>query len=188
MNKEKELKAALEKWRDSLRQIGEICNTMMAEGTPEMVLRSVCSSYGMGDSAFTTATRWARGDYGSGCEASILIKRVPHSRLAMMDSDIAKDLATKPLRVFSRPEGRVVTKLLKDFNKQEAAFITERGLPPIAEQTRTEPAAYACRAGSVVEDDNSGGVVFISRGNHPVRMRVPILMLEKASQLMSQVV
>jgi len=180
---EKQLTSALSSWRESLLRVGQILNKAQASGEPVDLWRKVicCQQFSMPMATSGVAMRWAAGEYGEGDSAQMVVARIPHSKLQKMPSSVARDLATKPQKIVSPSENRVVTKTLKQMDAEEIKFcIRDIGVPPVDEQVQKQPRVFGCVARAVEHDESTNSVVFIGTGNNPIRMRVTRRLLDDA--------
>jgi hypothetical protein len=179
---ERQLREALQHWRESMRRVGEICLQLIQSGEfAEGQLMHLCKhEYGMSQSSFTVSIRWARGDFGNAGET--VVKKIPASKLAQMPTEVVKKLATGTHRIVSPTEHRPVQKRLVDMTKEEVSHCVKNiGVPSVSEQIRRIPEIRSCIATKV--DDDPKGVVFISKGSCPIHMKVSHKMLMEAMEI-----
>lgn len=175
---ERKLIDALKQWRHSIFEIGKLCLAMIeAEENTEPELMNICREFGMSQSGFRFALRWARGDYGE--YGDLIANKVPTSIAAMMPAEVISKLATGRHRIISPTEGRVVTKSLAQMNKAEVRHCVRHiGVMPLSEQISREPQIHTCIAAAA--EMNGRGVTFVSKGRQPIHMKVSRALLEKA--------
>jgi len=175
---ENELREILKLWRTSLLAVGKLCVRLIGEGVPESILQGICcGEFGMTNASFAVCIKWARDEF-----PDIVVNRVPHTVVAKMTVDVAKELATKRHRIIAS-EGRVATKSIAEMTPEEITrCVTPLGVAPIKEQMTREPEIRTCVAGSVTSDGPY--LVFISRGRDRIRMKVSARLLEEALESM----
>ncbi len=174
---EKQLRTVAKSWRTAMYEIGQLLNELRKAGEPTDQYRShiLSGEFGMPMSMSLVAMRWASGEFGRGKQADMLVRKVPSSVLAEMDSETAEALATKPQTIFSPPEGRMTTKRLADMNRQEITHnVTANGVRPAKIEDKPH---RSCTASGVVRED---GKLYITVGGaSPLRIRLPAKIIEQ---------